>query len=178
VRAGGIVGTFHDSGSVSYAYATGSVFANGTGTGNGNSSAENDVSIAACGIVGGNSTQLVRYTVALNSSISIDSGCYYRNYKTLAFRISTAHYGNVNTDGATNYGKSDLTPAGDQSHAGLLNEAQNLSQNGTNVTVSGGPLPAAYTAPDQTWWTTMGFRGADWTTVWEWDSVKGLPVLQ
>ena len=169
VYAGGIIGAFGDGGSVSYAYATGSVSSNGTGTGNGNSAGENEVAIAACGIVGGNSTSPVRYTVALDSSISIDSGCYSRNYKTLAFRISTTHLGIVTTNGAINYGKKDLATTGDQSYVGALNDAQRLSQNGTDTDDS---------TPTENWWKTTAWVTADWTNVWEWNGTKSLPTFK
>jgi hypothetical protein len=84
----------------------------------------------------------------------------------------------VTTNGATNYGKADLTPSVTGSGSSHLNDKGADQQDGVDVTVTGGPLPAAYTAPDQTWWTGTGFMGANWTTVWQWDTATGLPKLR
>jgi hypothetical protein len=164
---GGVVGAC-EGGTVSYVYATGSVSATAQGTGPG----EDDDSITVCagGIVGGsNPGPVIRYTVALNSAVSA-SGI---NYKRVSHRIISTPTNVVTTNGAANYGKSDLSPTG----GGNPPEGA-TSQNGADVAVTGGPLPAAYTAPDQNWWRNTGFSGADWTTVWDWDTSTGLPKLR
>jgi hypothetical protein len=160
--AGGIVGT----GAVSYAYATGSISASATGTGPGDSS----VTVGAGGLAGAASNRLVRYTVALNSAISASG----HHYNRCSFRITSTSGGTVTTNGAANYGKADLIPSG---CSYSIDEGAG-EQDGVDVTVAGGPLPTAYTAPDQTWWTDTGFSGANWTTVWQWDTATGLPKLR
>jgi hypothetical protein len=170
VYAGGIVGTAVDGGEVSYAYATGAVSATGTGTGV--ASGENSTTLGAGGIAGAASNAPVRYTVALNSSVSvIETGS---NYNKCSFRITSTSIGTVTVNGAANYGKADLSPTGGSYP--VDKGADKLD--GVDVTVTGGPLPAAYTAPDQDWWTNTGFIDAYWTTVWQWDATTGLPKLR
>jgi hypothetical protein len=164
VYAGGIVGT----GAVSYAYATGSISAAATGTGPGESN--HSVTVGAGGIAGASTDKPVRYTVALNSAVSASGTSYNR----CSFRITSTSTGTVLTNGAVNYGKADLSPTG-----GLYGMDKGANkEGGLDVTVMGGPLPAPYTAPSQAWWTDTGFYGADWTTVWRWDTAAGLPKLR
>jgi hypothetical protein len=164
--AGGIAGTA-DDGTISYAYATGSVSAEGTAE-----TARDTITLGAGGIAGAATGAVVRYTVALNSAVSASGAAIYNK---CSYRIASTATGDVTTNGAANYGKTDLSPAGgnysvDRGAAG---------QDGADVTVTGGPPPAvAYTAPSQSWWTDTGFSGADWTNVWKWDGTSGLPVLR
>jgi hypothetical protein len=163
---GGVVGSCK-GGTVSYAYATGSVSATAQGAGPG----ENDDSVTVCasGIVGGsNPGPVIRYTVALNSAVSATG----TNYKKPSHRIISTPDGIVTTNGAANYGKEGLIPIGSSTGS----PAGGTTQNGADVTVTGGPPP--YTAPSQSWWTDTGFSGADWTNVWKWDGTSGLPVLR
>ena len=158
-KAGGIVAG-GDVGSLSYAYATGSVTATAD---------DSYRRSTAAGIVSGNSSTegffSVSHTVALNSTVSVSGGTTNKD----------AHRVVGYTDGtlANNYGKADLTPTGGSSPEKTL-----TGRDGEDVTVTGGPLPTAYTAPNQAWWTGTGFSGADWTAVWEWDSTTGLPKLR
>jgi uncharacterized repeat protein (TIGR02543 family) len=165
--AGGIVGA--SQGAVSYAYATGSISAAATGIGPGES--DHSVTVGAGGIAGAATTGApIRYTVALNSAVSATG----TNYNRCSFRITSTSSGIVLTNGATNYGRADLTPTG-----GLYGIDKGANRmGGLDVTVTGGPLPSAYTAPNQTWWTGTGFNGADWNTVWRWDMATGLPKLR
>jgi hypothetical protein len=164
--AGGIAGTAGVM--LSYAYATGAIAATGTGTGN------TQHTIGAGGIAGAASSAVVKYTVALNSSV-IASGDYYNR---CAYRIASSRYGpTLNTGGAANYGDTALTPTapgtGGTTNSG--HEGDNREGGGNvKVTESGGN----YTEPDNGWWNGTGFKDADWTTVWKWDSTKGLPVLR
>ncbi|MDR2304957.1 MAG: chitobiase/beta-hexosaminidase C-terminal domain-containing protein [Treponema sp.] len=172
--AGGIAGTVSSSGgSVSYAYATGSISAKGTGAGIA-ADEEGQTTIGAGGIAGAATNAPVRYTVALNSGVSADDSTSTSPYNNCSYRITSTSGGEVITNGATNYGKADLVPSGGDygQHEGSDKE------DGEDVSVTGGPLPTPYTAPDQPWWTGTGFSGANWTTVWQWDSAKGLPVLR
>ena len=159
-KAGGIVAG-GDVGSLSYAYATGSVTATAD---------DSDRRTGAGGIMAGNSNSegffSVSHTVALNSAVGVSGGSTKKD----------AHRVVGYTDGtlANNYGKADLTPTGGGSSA----EKTLTGRDGEDVTVAGGPLPTAYTAPNQAWWTGTGFSGADWTTVWEWDAATGLPKLR
>jgi hypothetical protein len=158
-KAGGIVAG-GDVGSLSYAYATGSVTATAD---------DSERRSGAGGIMSGNSDTegffSLSHTVALNSSVSVSGGTTKKD----------AHRVVGYTDGtlANNYGKADLTPTGGSSPEKTL-----TGRDGLDVTVAGGPLPSAYTAPNQAWWTGTGFSGADWTAVWEWDSTTGLPKLR
>jgi len=174
VYAGGIAGAISPSGSIIYAYATGAVSATGTGQGTYAQDGDNSNTIVgASGIVGGNSTAPVRYTVALNSSVSAAGD----SYKKLSFRISSGNNGKVITNGAANYGKADLTPTGSSSTSGSPDKGA-VEQDGLDILVTGGPLPAPLTAPDETWWRSTGWVGSDWTTVWQWDPATGLPKLR
>jgi hypothetical protein len=157
-RAGGVVGGIHNNGgTLSYAYATGNV----TVTANGASS-------NVGGIVGSLDPGSARNTVALNSSVSISG----TSYEKAAHRvIGRVHEDGIGSTMADNYGKADLTPSGG---TGSMDKGAD-QEDGADVTVTPG---TPYTAPGQTWWTNTGFSGADWTTVWQWDSAKGLPVLQ
>jgi hypothetical protein len=172
--AGGIVGASSLGCSVSYAYATGAVSAIGTGTGAYVGSDDCNTVVAASGIGGGGGGATVGHTVALNSSVSASDNS---TYKKISYRISHADHGTVTTNGAANYGDAALTPTGSSPTSQPFDPGAD-QQDGVNVTVTGGPLPTAYTAPDQTWWTNPGFSGADWTTVWEWDTTTGLPKLR
>jgi hypothetical protein len=168
VYAGGIVGTAVDGGEVSYAYATGAVSATGTGTGAG----EGSTTLGAGGIAGAASNAPVVYTVALNSSVSVtETGS---NYNKCSFRITSTSSGTVTMNGAPNYGKADLSPTGGSYQVDKGAD----QQDGEDVTVTGGPLPTAYTAPDKDWWTNTWFNGVDWITPWQWDATTGLPKLQ
>jgi hypothetical protein len=171
VYAGGVVGT----GAVSYAYATGNVSASATGTGPG--TGDHSVTVGAGGIAGAASNNVVRNTVALNSAISASGN----NYNRCSYRITSTSTGTVTTNDAANYGKADLIPSisgsGGDSHSN--NEGADREDGvDVTVTVTGGPLPAVYTAPIKEWWTETGFEGADWTTVWQWDTATGLPKLR
>jgi hypothetical protein len=169
VYAGGIVGT----GSVTYAYVTGSVSAVATGTGPG----DHSVTVGAGGIAGAASGDPVRYTVALNSAVSASGN----NYNKCSFRITSTNTGTVTTNDAVNYGRANLTPSVSGSGDSSLTHTNDKGadqQDGVDVTVTGGPLPTAYTAPSETWWTGTGFSGADWTSVWRWDTATGLPKLR
>jgi hypothetical protein len=158
--AGGIAGVVSSSGgTLSYAYATGNIEAKGTGTGT------TDDTIGAGGIAGAATGALVRYTVALNSSVKA-SGNYYNR---CSYRITSTRGGTVSTGGATNYGKGDLTPeasgSGGYSH---LNHKGYDKGDGEDVTASD--------LNNETWWTGTGFSGSDWTTVWQWDTQR--PALR
>jgi hypothetical protein len=169
--AGGIAGVAR--GAVSYAYATGSISATGTGAGIA-AAGENQTTVGAGGIAGDATSAVVKYTVAMNSSISASDSESTSSYNKCSYRIASTAIGYVTTIGATNYGKSDLIPTG-----GLHGEDEGADQqDGVDVTVTGGPLPTAYTAPGQDWWRNTGFNGADWTTVWQWDTTTGLPKLR
>jgi predicted small lipoprotein YifL len=158
---GGIVGACQ-GGTVSYAYATGSVSATAQGTGPGESN--NSVTVCASGIVGGsNPGPVIQYTVALNSAISATGN----NYKRPSYRIISTPGGIVTTNDAANYGKVGLVLTGGNTGSVPANDT---SQNGADVTASD--------ASTQTWWTEIGFNGADWTNVWEWDDTSGLPKLR
>jgi hypothetical protein len=174
--AGGIAGGIGHPGSLIYAYATGAISAAGDG-------AADPECIVAGGIAGaamtddpdrGTTGAPVKYTVALNSSITSSGD----NSNKCSCRIASTSTGFVKTDGASNYGKANLIPTASGS-GGTLYVGGNDSNGagGVDVTVTGGP-PAAYTAPAEAWWTNTAWSGADWTTVWEWDSTKGLPVLR
>ena len=161
--AGGIAGVA--LGTVSYAYATGAVSAEGTGTGNGT---DNEPTVAAGGIAGAATGAVVQYTVALNSSVAVNNST---SYNTCSFRIASTSGGKVIINGAANYGDSNLDPSG-----GTHKDDEGADeQDGVDVNVTAG---TPYTAPDQDWWTGTGFSGADWTTVWEWDTNTGLPGLR
>jgi hypothetical protein len=164
VLAGGIVGVA--LGAVNYAYATGDITATGNGTGDGDG--DDKPMVGAGGIGGGNDGSPVRYTVALNSIVTAHGAT---NYKSASFRITSAPDGVVN--GGPNHGKSDLTPTATGSgfpHIGGSKGANKCD----GVSVGGSP----YTAPNETWWKNTGFSGANWTTVWEWDTAAGLPKLR
>jgi hypothetical protein len=164
--AGGIAGSFD---AVIYAYSTGAVSATGTGTGTYGSLGEDSESeIRAGGIVGCASHNPVRYTVALNSSISA-SESNTNTYKKTSYRIAHAANGTI-TNGVANYGDKNLTPSG-----GSGTDKGADQQDGVDVPVTSG---TPYTAPTQSWWTDTGFSGANWTTVWEWDTTTGLPKLR
>jgi hypothetical protein len=166
--AGGIAGTVTPTGAVSYAYATGQVSATGTGTGNGVGTGK--ITLGAGGIVGGSNGAPVRYTVALNSGVSVIDSTP-PSYNKCSYRITSTSGGTVT--GGPNYGKADLGPTG----GSYPIDKGDDDQDGVDVTVTGGP-PSAYTAPNEAWWTDYGFSGADWTTVWEWDTATGLPKLR
>jgi predicted small secreted protein len=163
--AGGIAGSAGVM--LSYAYATGAITATGTGTGT------TQDTIGAGGIAGSASSAVVKYTVALNSNVSASGN----NYNRCSYRIASSRYGRLNTDGAANYGSEDLDPTvsgtGGSDHYGHEGDDQ---EDGTDVAVTGGPLPSVYTEPSQSWWNSTGFSGAD-TNVWEWGT-EGLPVLK
>jgi hypothetical protein len=154
-RAGGVMGNIHNGGTLSYAYATGDI-----------SVTVSTKSGQAAGIVGNLDPGSVHNTVALNGSISISGTSYEKAARRVIGRITGTM--------ADNYGKADLTPSGG---SGSMDKGANR-QDGEDLTVTGGPLPTAYTAPNENWWKNTGFSGADWTTVWQWDSAKGLPVLR
>jgi hypothetical protein len=160
--AGGIAGTVSSSGgAVSYAYATGSISAAGTGVG---IVAEGDdqTTVGAGGIAGAATGAPMRYTVALNSSITASGNTYNR----CSYRITSTKGGEVITNGATNYGKDGLIPSG-----GLYGQHEGADkEDGVDVSTSD--------ASSQTWWTNTGFSGADWNKVWDWDSCTSLPVLR
>jgi hypothetical protein len=168
VYAGGIAGGVSPGSTMSYAYAAGSISAAGTGAGI--AAGEGKTTVGAGGIAGGASGAPVRYTVALNSSVSAAGDSYNR----CSFRITSTSTGTVTTNSAANYGRSNLTPSGGSYQ---IDKGAD-QQDGVDLTVTGGPLPTAYTAPNETWWTNTGFSGADWNTVWQWDSEKGQPVLR
>ena len=164
--AGGIAGTA-GSEVMSYAYTTGSISAEGTGTGNG---IHNDPTIGAGGIAGAATHATVRYTVALNSSVAVINST---SYNRCSYRIASTSGGEVTTNGATNYGKSDLAPSGCSYTPPMHTGAD--KEDGVDVTVTSG---TPYTAPTETWWRNTGFSGSDWATVWEWDGTTGLPKLR
>jgi hypothetical protein len=166
---GGIMGS-NDGGSVSYAYATGVISATANGTGPGDDS----ITVCAGGIVGGsNPGPVVRYTVALNSAVSASG----TDYKKTSYRIISTPAGTVTTNGAANYGKSDLEPSRTPADNTPMDKGAG-EQDGADITVTGGPLPTPYTMPGESWWRDTGFSGADWTTVWRWDPATGLPALR
>ncbi|MDR2094011.1 MAG: hypothetical protein LBP76_00645 [Treponema sp.] len=161
-RAGGAVGHFNDRGSVRYVYATGnvSVTANGSG-GRG----------CAGGVVGNLKDEgSVSNTVALNTSVSITGSSSNQQVHRVI--------GSIEDNGTRkdNYGKEDLTPTVTNGSYTPVKGADKAD--GEDVAVTGGPPPSAYTAPDKDWWREKGFKGADWNTVWQWDSTTGLPKLR
>ncbi|MDR3247343.1 MAG: hypothetical protein LBT39_01030, partial [Treponema sp.] len=169
VYAGGIAGTATASGAVSYAYATGAITATGA-TGGGTNQNGNPFTVGAGGIAGAATGTTVRYTVALNSSVTAIGTSYNR----CSFRITSTSGGEVT--GGPNYGSTGLTPSVSGSGTSHTGDPGATEQGGVDVTVATG---TPYTAPDQTWWTDMGFLGANWTTVWEWDgATTGLPKLR
>jgi hypothetical protein len=162
VYAGGIAGTVSSSGgTVSYAYATGAILAEGTGTGI-EAEGEDQTTVGAGGIAGAATGAPMRYTVALNSSVTASGNTYNR----CSYRITSTSGGIVITNGATNYGKDGLIPSG-----GLYGQHEGVDkEDGVDVSTSD--------ASSQTWWTNTGFSGADWNKVWDWDSGTSLPVLR
>jgi hypothetical protein len=164
--AGGIAGIAAGDSRLSYAYASGSISATGTGAGIA-AAGKNQTTVGAGGIAGAATSAVVRYTVALNSSVSASAS----SYNKCSYRIASTATGDVTTNGAANYGKSDLSPTG-----GLYGVHKGAAQeDGVDVTVTGG---SPYTAPNQAWWRDTGFNGADWSTVWEWNTATGLPKLR
>jgi hypothetical protein len=159
-RAGGVSGS-SDGGTLSYVYATGNVSV----TGNNSEHAE------AAGVLGKGDSASVQNAVALNSSVGITGTASPQR----AQRVIGWDEDNDMTM-ANNYGKADLTPTVTVGSYTADTGAGNLD--GEDITVSGGPLPAAYTAPDETWWKNTAWSGADWNTVWEWDTGTGLPKLR
>jgi hypothetical protein len=161
--AGGIVGSCvsYGSATVRYAYATGAVSATINST--------SGLGGAAGGIVGRFSGLAASNLVALNSSVGI-TGTYSTQK---AHRVNGwLLYGSI----ANSYGKAALTPT--QSQGSYTADKGADKVDGADVTVTGGPLPTAYSAPNETWWTGTAWSGANWTTVWKWDSGTGLPALR
>jgi hypothetical protein len=156
--AGGIAGSVGVS--LSYAYATGVITATGTGAGT------TQETIGAGGIAGAASDAVVRYTVALNNSVSASGD----NYNRCSYRIASSRYGELETDGAANYGLNTLVPTvsgtGGRDNSGHEGDDQ---EDGTDVTTSD--------ASTQGWWTDTGFNGADWDNVWN-NTATLPPVLK
>ncbi|MDR2144055.1 MAG: hypothetical protein LBP29_06775 [Treponema sp.] len=190
-QAGGIVGAADESSQVTNVYATGNVSATGTATradaggiaGNSGGGAirwayatgsvsvtANGTRAQAGGIVGNIDPASVSNTVALSASVGITGSASQQDAHRVIGRVGSER----GTSMAKNYGNAALTPT----ESSYNQDKGADKKDGEDITVTGGPPPAAYTAPGETWWRDTGFSGADWTTVWQWDGTKGLPVLR
>ncbi|MDR2111239.1 MAG: FapA family protein, partial [Spirochaetaceae bacterium] len=196
VRAGGIVGGVQGA-AVSHSHATGDIVAESTST-------TGDIHVNVGGVVGAASGGMINRVYATGSvSVTVNGpegqaggvmGDFYNSHSVsnaVALNPSVGITGSAPSQEvrrvisrsigaglmANIYGKADLMPTTATQTSYTLNKGTN-TVDGADVTVTGGPLPAAYTAPDESWWRGTGFSGADWTTVWRWDPATGLPALR